>query len=76
MVYPTITISNDEAIVDIIDSEFSLEPIISLSSSNVEDSFENFFMLTMAFLNQYRLGYDDGYEDAACELDDDEESIV
>lgn len=76
MIYPTITISNDEAIVDIIDLEFSPEPIISLSSSNVEDSFGNFFMLTMAFLNQYRLGYDDGYEDAACELDDDEESIV
>lgn len=76
MIYPTITILNDEAIVDIIDSEFSLEPIISLSSSNVEDSFGNFFMLTMAFLNQYRLGYDDGYEDAACELDDGEESIV
>lgn len=76
MIYPTITISNDEAIIDIIDSEFSFEPIISLSSSNVEDSFGNFFMLTMAFLNQYRLGYDDGYEDAACELDGDEESIV
>lgn len=76
MVYPTITISNDEAIVDIIDSDFSFEPIISLSSSNVEDSFGNFFMFIMAFLNQYRLGYDDGYEDAACELDDDEESIV
>lgn len=72
MVYPTITISNDEAIVDIIDSNFSFEPIISLSSSNVKDSFGNFFMLTVALLNQYRLGYEDGYEDAVCELDDDE----
>ena len=72
MVYPTITISNDEATIDITDSEFSSEPIISLRSNNVEDSFGNFLMLVMALLNQYRLGYEDGYEDATCELDDDE----
>lgn len=71
MIYPTLYIdqNNNETLINIFDADFDdEEPVLSIKGEE-----EIFITLLKLFLNQYAMGFDDGY--LACfdenELDSD-----
>lgn len=67
MIYPTLYIdqNNNETLINIFDTDFDdEEPVLS-----IEGKEEIFITLLKLFLNQYAMGFDDGY--LTC-LDEDE----
>lgn len=60
MIYPTLYIdqTNNQTLINIFDTKFNNEsPVLSIKGNE-----EIFFTLTKLFLNQYYLGFGDGYE--------------
>ena len=67
MIYPTLTINSDQStIVNIYDTDYDDEPVLSISDISGE-SIESFYTLLTLFMNQYENGWEDGY---ATGLDD------
>ena len=61
MIYPTLTINSDKLFtIDLIDTEFYDNPIISITDTDIE---ELFIPLLTAFINQYNCEYDDAIDD-------------
>ena len=61
MIYPTLTINPDQStIVNIYDTDYDDEPVLSMSDVSGE-SIESFYTLLTLFLNQYENGWEDGY---------------
>lgn len=72
MIYPTLTINPDQStIVNIYDTDYDDEPVLSMSDVS-EESIESFYALLTLFLNQYENGWEDGY---AVGLDDSIEGV-
>lgn len=60
MIYPTLYIdqNNNQNLINIFDTEFDNEnPVLSM-----EEDKEVFFTLFKLFLNQYSIGFNNGYE--------------
>lgn len=63
MIYPTLHInSNGQNSINLIDSDFQDNPILTITDRNIEDGY---FTLLMAFINQYNYGYSDAIDDGA-----------
>lgn len=61
MIYPTLTINSDKLFtIDLIDTEFDDNPILSITDTDIE---ELFIPLLTAFINQYNCGYNDAIDD-------------
>ena len=72
MIYPTLTINSDQStIVNIYDTDYDDEPVLSMSDISGE-SIESFYTLLTLFMNQYENGWEDGY---ATGLDDSMEGV-
>lgn len=72
MIYPTLTINSDQStIVNIYDTDYDDEPVLSISDISGE-SIESFYTLLTLFMNQYENGWEDGY---ATGLDDSMEGV-
>lgn len=72
MIYPTLTINSDQStIVNIYDTDYDDEPVLSVSDISGE-SIESFYTLLTLFMNQYENGWEDGY---ATGLDDSMEGV-
>lgn len=73
MVYPILKINqNNTSCVQIIDNEFKENPIAEFTSNSLDENFDNMMVLLRAFINQYDVGYDDGY--LQC-LEDEEDEL-
>lgn len=61
MIYPTLIINSDQStIVNIYDTDYDDEPVLSMSDISGE-SIESFYTLLTLFMNQYQNGWEDGY---------------
>lgn len=74
MIYPTITINQDQSTtIDIYDIDFDSEPVMSISNcGSLDESFDSFYALLSLFINQYVSGFEEGY---ATGLDDTMEGV-
>lgn len=63
MVYPTITIDQDQsATIDIYYIDFDSELVMSITDcGSLEESFGSFYTLLSLFVNQYVDGFEEGY---------------
>ena len=72
MIYPTLTINTDQStVINIYDTDYDDEPILSMSDMSGE-SIESFYTMLTLFMNQYENGWEDGY---ATGLDDSMEGV-
>ena len=74
MIYPTITINQDQSTtIDIYDIDFDSEPVMSISNDgSLDESFDSFYTLLGLFIDQYVDGFEEGY---ATGLDDTMEGV-
>lgn len=64
MVYPILKINQDNSsAVQIIDTEFSNDPIMAMDDDSLENNFSAMLTLLQAFLVQYDVGYGDGFDE-------------
>ena len=72
MIYPTLTINQDQTtIINIYDTDFDNDPVLSMSNVS-DESIESFYTLLILFMKQYENGWEDGY---ATGLDDSMEGV-
>lgn len=62
MIYPTITINQDNTyIINIYDTDFDSSPVMSIQEAS-QNTLESFYTLLTLFLNQYVIGFEEGYD--------------
>lgn len=61
MIYPTVTISPNQAItIDVYDTDYEGGPVLTICNQD-GNAIEAFYNLLMLFMNQYQYGWEDGY---------------
>lgn len=72
MIYPTIHLTDKNSLINIYDTEFSSEPVLSLTGIS-QYPMDTLYALLSLLLNQYTSGFNEGYkagfEDAETESD-------
>lgn len=61
MIYPTIHFTDKNSLINIYDTEFSPEPVLSLTGVS-QYPMDTFYTLLSLLLNQYTSGFNEGYE--------------
>ena len=61
MIYPTIHLTDKNSLINIYDTEFSSEPVLSLTGIS-QYPMDTLYALLSLLLNQYTSGFNEGYE--------------
>ena len=61
MIYPTIHLTDKNSLINIYDTEFSYEPVLSLTGIS-QYPMDTLYALLSLLLNQYTSGFNEGYE--------------
>ena len=61
MIYPTIHFTNQNSLINIYDTEFSPEPVLSFTGIS-QHPMDTLYALLSLLLNQYTSGFNEGYE--------------